>query len=67
MTNEPHVVPIVFRELFKLLEEGKINPVVYQPIFEGLESTPKALNALASRKTYGKVVVRVAKDNKSKL
>ncbi|KAJ2307324.1 hypothetical protein IWW55_001036 [Coemansia sp. RSA 2706] len=58
--NEPERVPEVWRALFKLAEEKKITPVVYEPVFYGLDKAKDALKAIASRATYGKVVVKPA-------
>jgi NADPH-dependent curcumin reductase CurA len=41
-----------------MLESGKIKPVVYST-YSGLESVPKALDDLASRKVWGKAVVEI--------
>ncbi|KAJ2725909.1 hypothetical protein GGI07_000954 [Coemansia sp. Benny D115] len=56
--NEPERIPEVWSALFKMAEEGKINPVVYEPVFQGLESVKDALKAIAGRETFGKVVVK---------
>ena len=45
--------------LFELFASGKLSPAVFEPICEGLESLPQGLDALTSRKTYGKAVVRI--------
>lgn len=42
-------------ELMKLYEEGKIKPLVYKEY--DFEEVPTALRELASRKTYGKLIV----------
>ncbi|KAK0529090.1 hypothetical protein OC834_000453 [Tilletia horrida] len=41
---------------------GEIKPVIFDPIYEGLESVPRALGDLAQRKTWGKAVVRIRKE-----
>ncbi|KAJ1956447.1 hypothetical protein GGI12_005304 [Dipsacomyces acuminosporus] len=56
--NEPEKIPEVWNALFKLAEEGKIKPVVWSPIFYGLDKAKDALRAIANRETYGKVVVK---------
>ncbi|KAJ2556880.1 hypothetical protein EV175_001703 [Coemansia sp. RSA 1933] len=58
LLNSPETVPQVWAALFKLAEEGKIAPVVYEPVFYGLEKAKDALKAIANRETYGKVVVK---------
>ncbi|KAJ2359128.1 hypothetical protein GGF43_000294 [Coemansia sp. RSA 2618] len=64
--NEPERIPEVWAELFKMAEERLIEPVVYDPVFYGLDKTKDALKAIASRQTYGKVVVKPA-ESPSKL
>ena len=44
-------------ELMSLYEQGKIKPLIYQEY--AFEEVPDALDLLASRKTWGKVVVKV--------
>jgi NADPH2:quinone reductase len=55
VTNDPAKIPETFDALFRLYEEGKIKPVIYGRY--GLDEVPAALEALGSRKTYGKVIV----------
>ena len=52
---EPERIPETFDALFRLFSEGKIEPVIYGRY--SLEELPLALEALASRKTHGKVIV----------
>lgn len=54
-TKEPERVPEVFDALFRLYGEGAIRPVIFGTY--PLEQVPQALDALASRRTYGKVIV----------
>jgi NADPH:quinone reductase len=44
-------------ELMSLYEQGKIKPLIYKEY--AFEKVPEALDLLASRKTWGKVVVKV--------
>jgi NADPH2:quinone reductase len=53
--KDPGRIPEVFGALFDLYAAGKIAPVIFKTY--GLEELPQALEALGSRKTYGKVVV----------
>ena len=53
--KQPEVVRETFDALARLYEEGKIAPVVYRSY--PLEAVPEALEALASRRTYGKVII----------
>ncbi|KAH8906195.1 NAD(P)-binding protein [Coniochaeta sp. PMI_546] len=49
----------IWRELWPLIDEGKIRPVVYDEVYKGLESVPRALKDLEERKVWGKAVVQV--------
>jgi len=53
--HEPEKIPIVFDALFELHAAGRIEPVIFARF--PLEDVPAALEALASRKTHGKLVV----------
>jgi len=53
--NQPEKVSETFAALFELHAAGKIDPVVYRSY--ALEDLPTALHDLASRKTYGKLIV----------
>ncbi|MBW2314629.1 MAG: NADPH:quinone oxidoreductase family protein [Deltaproteobacteria bacterium] len=55
VTNEPEKIPQTFDALFDLYAEGKIAPLIYGTY--SLEDVPTALEALGSRKTYGKVII----------
>ena len=56
LTNEPARIGETFARLFELYRAGAIEPVIF-PERYGLEDLPKALAALGSRRTYGKVIV----------
>ncbi|KAJ2633787.1 hypothetical protein H4R22_000213 [Coemansia sp. RSA 1290] len=62
--NEPEKIPEVWSRLFELAEQKKITPVVYEPLFYGLHRAKDALKAIASRETYGKVIVKPAETSK---
>lgn len=47
----------------KLLADRKLDPVTYEPIYEGLESVSRGLGDIEGRKTWGKGVVRVRRDD----
>ena len=53
--HEPARIPEVFDALFQMYEQGTIRPVICQRY--PLERTADALEALGSRRTYGKVVI----------
>lgn len=58
-TTDATVPAEVWGSLFELIGDGKLRPAVFEPIYEGLESLPQGLEALTTRKTYGKAVVRI--------
>ena len=53
--HEPERVPEVFAGLAKLYEAGHVRPVIFGTY--GLDEVPQALEALAGRATYGKVII----------
>jgi NADPH2:quinone reductase len=53
--HEPARIPETFRALFELYREGRIRPVIFETY--QLEQVAQALEALGSRKTWGKVIV----------
>ncbi|HTO51970.1 MAG TPA: NADPH:quinone oxidoreductase family protein [Myxococcota bacterium] len=53
--HEPERVPEVFADLAKLYEQGKVRPLIFGTY--GLDEVPHALEALAGRATYGKVII----------
>jgi NADPH:quinone reductase len=54
--HDPAVFGLVHEELTRLYEDGRVDPLVSQVL--PLEEAPKALGALASRSTVGKVVLK---------
>jgi NADPH:quinone reductase len=53
--HEPARIPEVFAGLAKLYDEGLIRPLIFGTY--GLDEVPQALEALAGRATYGKVII----------
>ena len=65
---EPQTVNEVWESLFYLIRTGKFRSTCYtDQNFVGLESVPKALDALQNRETWGKVVVVIADECRSKM
>lgn len=60
--NEPEYIPGVWKDLFSLFESGKVKANVFETVWS-LEDLAQGLDALEKRKTWGKVVVRVRKDD----
>lgn len=66
--NEPEMQVVVWDELFKLFDSGKVRGTNYtDKEYVGLDSVPAALEALGSRGTWGKVVAKVPRDGTAKL
>jgi len=53
--REPRAVAVVYSALAELLAQGEIDPVLYAR--HSLEQLPRALEDLASRRSYGKIIV----------
>lgn len=65
---EPGEISNVWERLFELFESGKVRGTIYDETeYVGLESVGKALTALGNRETWGKVVVKIPQDGRSKL
>jgi NADPH2:quinone reductase len=61
---EKETVPVVWNGIFDLIAQGKFRGISFKDeSFVGLESVPRALKALGSRDTWGKVVVKVVDDD----
>ncbi|KAF9946113.1 hypothetical protein BGZ72_000669 [Mortierella alpina] len=56
---DPATIVQVWTELLRMFAEEKLVPVVYEKIYQGLESVKTGLIDLAGRKTYGKAVVAI--------
>lgn len=64
---EPETADKVWKGLFDLISQGKFRGMAFKDeSFVGLESVPRALQALGGRETWGKVVVQVV-DDKARL
>ncbi|KAE8351558.1 hypothetical protein BDV28DRAFT_136855 [Aspergillus coremiiformis] len=66
---EKETVDTVWKGIFDLVAQGKFKGIAFKDEnFVGLDSVPRALQALGGRETWGKVVVKVIDDEvKSKL
>lgn len=66
--EQPEMVEEVWKGLFTLMAEGRFKGTVYTDRkFSGLESVGEALGMLGARKTWGKVVVSVPREEQSRL
>ncbi|KEP55422.1 zinc containing alcohol dehydrogenase [Rhizoctonia solani 123E] len=59
MKNDVGHVPSVWKALFELFESGKVKPVVFSEVYQGLEQVSAGLEALEQRKTWGKAIVQI--------
>ncbi|KAF8757314.1 NAD-P-binding protein [Rhizoctonia solani] len=57
--NDVGHVPSVWKALFELFESGKVKPVVFSEVYQGLEQVSVGLEALEQRKTWGKAIVQI--------
>lgn len=66
--NDMGTIIKVWMELLELISEDKFKSTCFtDQTFSGLESVPRALEALSGRDTWGKVVVNVAAESTSRL
>ena len=61
--KEPPHVKMVWHDLLALFSSRKLVPLVYDQLYEGLDSISKGLHDLETRKTWGKAVVQVRKED----
>ena len=65
---EPGTIDEVWKNILYLIRTGKFKSTCFtDQSYVGLEGVPKALTALQSRKTWGKVVISITKEYGSKL
>ena len=62
--RDPAHAARVIKDLVRLLASGKLKPVIYEPIYEGLETVSQALTDLDERKVWGKGIVRVRREQR---
>ncbi|OBT73801.1 hypothetical protein VF21_08023 [Pseudogymnoascus sp. 05NY08] len=66
--EEPPMVEEVWAGIFEMIERGQFRGTVFtDKKYVGLETVPAALEALGSRGTWGKVVIKVPQGDSSKL
>ncbi|KAJ9120242.1 hypothetical protein QFC22_003142 [Naganishia vaughanmartiniae] len=61
--KEPPHVKTVWNDLLALFSSGKLVPLVYDKVYDGLDAVADGLHDLESRKTWGKAIVRVRQEN----
>jgi NADPH:quinone reductase-like Zn-dependent oxidoreductase len=60
--REPQRTKDIWDGFMKMVEEGKIRPVVYKEEYWGLEAVPRALENAKQHKTWGRAVLRIDED-----
>ncbi|KAK8203707.1 hypothetical protein IWZ01DRAFT_441371 [Phyllosticta capitalensis] len=53
---------VIWRNTMALISRNKIEPVVYNQVYQGLESIPQALEDVNQRKVWGRAVVSIARN-----
>lgn len=56
----------VLEQVLGHIARGELVPLVYQPVYEGLDKVPQGLVDIEGRKTWGKAVVQVKDEGKAK-
>jgi NADPH:quinone reductase-like Zn-dependent oxidoreductase len=57
--HDPQRTRDVWNGFMKLVEQGKIQPVIYKEVYRGLESVSKALEDAQLHKAWGRAVLRI--------
>lgn len=65
--KDPGRFQTVIQEVLGLIARGKLNPTVYETVYDGIGGVVQGLNDIEGRKTWGKAVVRVRREEKGKL
>jgi NADPH:quinone reductase-like Zn-dependent oxidoreductase len=60
--HDPQRTRDVWEGFMKLVEQGKIAPVIYKEDYRGLESVSKALGDARSHKPWGRAVLRIGEE-----
>ncbi|KAI4951007.1 hypothetical protein J4E86_007516 [Alternaria arbusti] len=58
--RDPQRTQDVWDGFMKLVEDGKIRPVIYKEDYWGLETVSRALEDVRERKTWGRAVIRIS-------
>ena len=64
--RDPKQAAQVISSLSDLFTSGRLRPIIYEPIYEGLENVSTALTDLDERKIWGKGVVRVRSETEGR-
>ncbi|CAO2657505.1 Nn.00g036310.m01.CDS01 [Neocucurbitaria sp. VM-36] len=57
--RDPQRTKDVWNGFMKLVESGKIKPVIYKEEYQGLEAVPRALEDAKEHKAWGRAVLRI--------
>jgi NADPH:quinone reductase-like Zn-dependent oxidoreductase len=60
--KDPQRTKEVWDGFMRLVEEGKVKPVVYREVYRGLEGVGRALEDMKMRKTWGRAVLMIGED-----
>jgi NADPH:quinone reductase-like Zn-dependent oxidoreductase len=61
--HDPQRTRDVWDGFMRLVEQGNIEPVIYEEDYRGLESVSKALEDAKSHKSWGRAVMRIAEES----
>ena len=64
---DPSETKQIWQGLKDMCQDGLLRPTVYETEYIGLESVVPAMKDLASRKVWGKAVIRLDDDGRAKL
>lgn len=64
---DPAETEEIWERLNEMWEKGLLRPAIYDTEYTGLESAVQAMKDLASRKIWGKAVIRMDGDERARL
>ena len=56
----------VVQKVLDLVQSGKVDSILYDTLYDGLDNVKQGLLDLEGRKTWGKAVVRVRKEDEAR-
>ena len=60
--RDPQRTKDVWDGFMKLVDEGKIQPVIFKEDYRGLKAVPRALQDAKEHKAWGRAVLRINED-----
>lgn len=64
---DPAETTTIWGGVREMCEKGLLRPTIYDKEYTGLESVVPAMRDLASRKVWGKAVIRIDQEERAKL